>query len=429
MPPKKTARSRAQSPSATQKALLAEQKRLAKASWKETATATECDRQRGLVRQLLKLSHEVQIAICAYELTDTEADAELEQSLKLAADTAEEVFQQQALYGAVHVKKGKQLRALQLAFEKVNFQMTMVCREHASNVADLKKLEARIQDCKVTVPRPEEELVTMERRREETLAIIAFKIRAMDLLMTGACIEDKEFVCQIGTAPPMSTTEVLPASGSQPAPDADMNADDESDQESLDNSAVASDHMSVDGDNDENSPGDISPSKRAKVAPSTSYAEFVSGAASRNEISARSQSAAGPRKMFGRDVIGNGYDILREHAALVVPDTRYPESRFLDRISVEKVLHNMIVPVLHFTGNGSVISFKTLHHSASAVYAVIADCCDSVTNMRLIYRDPAFATRYFPQCISFEHGIYSPLSYILNWHCERVCWRAKYKMH
>ena len=38
---------------------------------------------------------------------------------------------------------------------------------------------------------------------------------------------------------------------------------------------------------------------------------------------------------------------------------------------------------------------------------MIADCCDSVTNMKLIYRDPVFATRYFPQSISFEHGIYS----------------------
>jgi hypothetical protein len=38
---------------------------------------------------------------------------------------------------------------------------------------------------------------------------------------------------------------------------------------------------------------------------------------------------------------------------------------------------------------------------------MITDCYDSVTNMKLIYRDPAFATRYFPQSISFEHGIYS----------------------
>ena len=38
---------------------------------------------------------------------------------------------------------------------------------------------------------------------------------------------------------------------------------------------------------------------------------------------------------------------------------------------------------------------------------MIADCYDSVTNMKLIYRDPAFATRYFSQCIFFEHGIYS----------------------
>ena len=48
-------------------------------------------------------------------------------------------------------------------------------------------------------------------------------------------------------------------------------------------------------------------------------------------------------EMFCRDAIGNCYDIIREHAALILSDTRYPESRILDRISVEKVLHNMIV--------------------------------------------------------------------------------------
>jgi hypothetical protein len=115
----------------------------------------------------------------------------LEQSLKLAVDKAEVVYQRQTQHCAAHVKKGKQLRALQLAFEKVNFQMTMVCREHASSVEALKKIEARIENCKTLVPIPEEDLVTMERRRDETSAIIAFKTRAMDLLMTGACIEDK----------------------------------------------------------------------------------------------------------------------------------------------------------------------------------------------------------------------------------------------
>jgi hypothetical protein len=59
MPSKKIVRPRAQSPSVAQKALVAEQKRLAKASWKETATATECDRQRHLVLTLLKFSREV----------------------------------------------------------------------------------------------------------------------------------------------------------------------------------------------------------------------------------------------------------------------------------------------------------------------------------------------------------------------------------
>ena len=64
--------------------------------------------------------------------------------------------------------------------------------------------------------------------------------------------------------------------------DADVFNTTESDQESLDNSASASDHMFVDGDYDENSPGDTLPSKRARTASSSSYAEFISGTASRN---------------------------------------------------------------------------------------------------------------------------------------------------
>jgi hypothetical protein len=118
--------------------------------------------------------------------------------------------------------------------------------------------------------------------------------------------------------------------------------------------------------------------------------------------------------MFGGAAIGNGYDFVPEYAELVVPDVRYPASRFLDRISVEKVLHNMIVPVLAFSGDGSVVSFPLLHPTAVAVYAVIADGSDSVTNMMLIYRDPAFSTRIYPQCISFEHGLYSkPVSILV----------------
>ena len=107
--------------------------------------------------------------------------------------------------------------------------------------------------------------------------------------------------------------------------DADVFNTTESDQESLDNSAAASDHMSVDGDYDENSPGDTLPSKRARTASSSSYAEFISGTASRNAAMIASRS-------FCRDAIGNCYDIIREHAALILPDTRYPESRILGRI-------------------------------------------------------------------------------------------------
>jgi hypothetical protein len=51
----------------------------------------------------------------------------------------------------------------------------------------------------------------------------------------------------------------------------------------------------------------------------------------RNTAAARSLSLARSRKMFGRDAIGNGYNVTAEHSALVVSDSHYPESRFLDR--------------------------------------------------------------------------------------------------
>jgi hypothetical protein len=215
------------------------------------------DRQRQLVVILLKFSRAVQAAMCIiYESTNTDEDEDLEQSLKSAVDDAVLLYQQQKQFFAAGVKKGKQLRALQLAFEKVDFQMRMVYREYASNVETLKQIEARIASYKTLDPVPAEDLVAVERRQQDTSTIIAFKTRAYDLLMTAAMIEDKEFVYRIGTVPPVSTTEALPASGSQLATDADMNTAAESDQESLDNSAVASDHMSVDGDYDVNSPGD-----------------------------------------------------------------------------------------------------------------------------------------------------------------------------
>ena len=76
--------------------------------------------------------------------------------------------------------------------------MRMVYREYASSVEALKKLEAQIARLKTLDPVPAEDLVAVERRQQEILAIIAFKIRALDLLMTAAMTEDKEFVCSIG---------------------------------------------------------------------------------------------------------------------------------------------------------------------------------------------------------------------------------------
>jgi hypothetical protein len=244
--------------------------------------------------------------MCAYEYNRADEDEDLERSLKSAVDKSVLLYQQQQQNFAAGVKKGKQLRVLQSAFDKVNFQMRMVFREYASNVEALKRIEARIAKYKTSNPVPVEDLVEVERRQRETSTIIAFKIEALDLLMSAAMIVDKEFVCRVGPVPPVSTTEALPASGSLLVTDADgillLNL--------TKNSAAASDHMSVDGDYDENSPGNASPSKRARTASSSSYAEFISGTAFRNAIASRSLPAAGHQKMFGRDAIGNGYDIM-----------------------------------------------------------------------------------------------------------------------
>ena len=175
MAPKKTISSRVQSPSFAQRALLADQKRQDKASWKKSAMG---NRQRQLVVILLKFSRAVQAAMCIYESTNTDEDEDLEQSLKSAVDNAVLLYQQQKQFFAAGVKKGKQLRALQLAFEKVDFQMRMVYREYASNVETLKQIEARIASYKTLDPVPAEDLVAVERRQQDTSTIIAFKTRA-----------------------------------------------------------------------------------------------------------------------------------------------------------------------------------------------------------------------------------------------------------
>ena len=98
MAPKKTISSKAQSPSVAQRALLAEQKRLAKASWKESAMATECGRQRQLLVALLQFSRAVQAAMCEYEAINDEYDdveEDLERNLKSTVDNAVLLYQQQ----------------------------------------------------------------------------------------------------------------------------------------------------------------------------------------------------------------------------------------------------------------------------------------------------------------------------------------------
>ena len=135
--------------------------------------------------------------------------------------------------------------------------------------------------------------------------------------MNADSIDDnKEFVCRVGS------TGALPASRPPPVTDADVFNTAESDQESLGDSAAASDHICVDGDDDGNAPGDASPSKRARTASSSSYAEFISGTAASKECDSLEISYfSGTSNIFGRDaIIGNVYDIIREHAALILPE-------------------------------------------------------------------------------------------------------------
>ena len=87
-----------------------------------------------------------------------------------------------------------------------------VYREYAYNKEVLKKIEAKIASFKTSLdPVPAEDLVAAERRQQDTSTIIAFKGQALDLLMTAVMIEDKEFLCRIGTVPPVSTIAELPA--------------------------------------------------------------------------------------------------------------------------------------------------------------------------------------------------------------------------
>jgi hypothetical protein len=55
MAPKKIPGPKAQSPMVVQRAMIAKQKRIAKVSWKKSAMATECGRQRQLMMMLLPI--------------------------------------------------------------------------------------------------------------------------------------------------------------------------------------------------------------------------------------------------------------------------------------------------------------------------------------------------------------------------------------
>ena len=123
--------------------------------------------------------------------------------------------QQQQQIFAAGVKKGKQLRALQSAFERVDFQMRVVFREYASQMETMRIIGARIARYNTLEPFPDN-LVKVKQRQRETSIIITFKIQTLGLLMSADMIDDKKFVCRVGPVPPVSTTGALPAPESLP---------------------------------------------------------------------------------------------------------------------------------------------------------------------------------------------------------------------
>ena len=67
--------------------------------------------------------------MCAYEYNRANEDEDLERSLKSAVDESVLLYQQQQQKFAAGVKKGKQLRMLQSAFDKVDLQLRMMLSE------------------------------------------------------------------------------------------------------------------------------------------------------------------------------------------------------------------------------------------------------------------------------------------------------------
>ena len=109
--------------------------------------------------------------------------------------------------------------------------------------------------------------------------------------------------------------------------------------------------------------------------------------------------------MFSGYAIASGYDYLFEHKALRVPDPMYPETRYLDRIQVSALQTSMLAPVLVFKdiADADDADWGYLQPLVAAVYAVIADGNDGVTNLMLVYAEKAYTNWHeYPMCLSFQ---------------------------
>ena len=118
--------------------------------------------------------------------------------------------------------------------------------------------------------------------------------------------------------------------------------------------------------------------------------------------------------MFSGLAIASGFDYLYEHKELLVPDAKYPESRFLDRIQISSLQPSMLAPILVFNCKDDEVDWSYLQPLVAAVYAVIADGRDGVTNLMLVYAEQAYSDAdQYPLCLSFECSAESAASTIL----------------
>jgi len=118
--------------------------------------------------------------------------------------------------------------------------------------------------------------------------------------------------------------------------------------------------------------------------------------------------------MFSGLAIASGFDYLYEHKDLLVPDAKYPESRFLDRIQISSLQPSMLAPILVFNCKDDEVDWSYLQPLVAAVYAVIADGRDGVTNLMLVYAEQEYSDAdQYPLCLTFECTAESAASTIL----------------